>query len=285
MEPEPVSYDDYGDATARVGAACLDLATVLGSLLDSITVVGGLVPSLLIPEGDPAAGFEPHPGTMDLDLGLSLAILDTQLYTEIARQLRGSGYRPALSPTGNERLQQWRAPGSDVVIDFLIPRTTAGEQDGRIKPLEHDLGAVITPGLELVERDYQVVTLEGITLRGSQARRDIRVCGVGAYVVLKARAVHLRDKSKDAFDLFYILRNYGTGLEAVASALRPLLDNEIAQEAMQWLSDDFATVGHIGPVRVALFRYRVPNPQLQSDAYGLVQELLRLVGFRRPLAV
>jgi hypothetical protein len=277
MDHGPVCYEDHGDATARVKAACLDLATVLGNLLDSITVVGGLVPSLLIPEGDPAEGFEPHPGTIDLDLGLSLAILDTQLYTEIARQLRGAGYHPALSPTGNERLQQWQVPGSEVTIDFLIPRTTAGEQDGRVKPLEHDLGAVITPGLELVERDYEIITLEGTTLHGSQARRDIRVCGVGAYVVLKARAIHLRAKAKDAFDLHYILRNYGTGLREVASALHPLLDNESAEEAIRWLADDFATVDDIGPARVARFRYAAPNPRLQSDAQGLVRELLRLL--------
>jgi hypothetical protein len=80
--------DDYSEATARVRAACLDLATVLGNLLDSITVGGGLVPSLLIPEGDLAAGFEPHPGTIDLDLGLSLSLLNTQLYAEIARSPR-----------------------------------------------------------------------------------------------------------------------------------------------------------------------------------------------------
>jgi len=49
-----------------------------GYLLDELVVVGGLVPSLLIPEKSVPRGEDIHVGTMDLDLGLSLALLDAE---------------------------------------------------------------------------------------------------------------------------------------------------------------------------------------------------------------
>ena len=59
---------------------CLHVATVLGDLLQTeLTVVGGLVPSLLIPQSSLPAAAEAHCGTLDVDLGLSLALLDEQL--------------------------------------------------------------------------------------------------------------------------------------------------------------------------------------------------------------
>ena len=54
------------------------MATKLGDLLDEIVVVGGLVPHLLIDQENLPSGLEPHAGTMDLDMGLALAIVPTQ---------------------------------------------------------------------------------------------------------------------------------------------------------------------------------------------------------------
>ncbi len=45
------------------------------------------------------------------------------------------------------------------------------------------------------------------------------MCGPGAYVVLKSLAFRSRGENKDAHDLYYLVRNYGTGIEDVASRL------------------------------------------------------------------
>src|SRR6185295_11118466 len=103
------------------------------------------------------------------------------------------------------------------------------------------------PGLHLAFRDNQSVTLAGLTIAGEKARRDIRVCGAGAYIVLKALAFRIRGENKDAYDLFYLLRNYGHGVEDVAAPLRPLLDAASAQKALAILREDFLDPDAVGP--------------------------------------
>lgn len=98
-----------------------------------------------------------------------------------------------------------------------------------------------------------MVTLEGHTIVGETAKRDIRVCGAGAFVVLKALAFHIRGENKDAYDLFYLLRNYASGVPDVAAELRPLLADESAVKALEYLRADFEEINSIGPRRVAEF--------------------------------
>ena len=77
MPDKPTTAEGYrGEHVARVRATCLYVATKLGDLMDDLVVVGGLVPSLLIDQEDLPAGAIAHVGTMDLDVGLTIALLD-----------------------------------------------------------------------------------------------------------------------------------------------------------------------------------------------------------------
>jgi hypothetical protein len=77
----------------RARATCLHMATILGDFMGDLVVVGGLVPALIIDQGALPPGAEPHVGTLDLDLGLALAVLDEKRYQEISERLRRSGFR------------------------------------------------------------------------------------------------------------------------------------------------------------------------------------------------
>lgn len=96
-----------------------------------------------------------------------------------------------------------------------------GDRAGKLRDIEPDFVAIIAPGLCCAFRDRQPVTIEGRTLFGEKARRDVWVCGAGAYVVLKALAFDGRGENKDAYDLFYIVRNYGAGVEDGLARLPP----------------------------------------------------------------
>mgnify|MGYP006896982454 CR=1 FL=1 len=94
---------DYSpEMTFRIRKATLTVATILGDYIDDLVVVGGLVPSLLIPQTELSAGAENHAGTLDLDLGLNLAILNDQRYKGIAQHLRRAGFYPDTKEGGNE---------------------------------------------------------------------------------------------------------------------------------------------------------------------------------------
>ena len=265
-----------------VRQTCLYVATKIGDLLDEFVVVGGLVPSLLIPEKSLPPNEGVHVGTMDLDLGLSLALLDAHRYEELTLRLRRAGFEPDVNEAGNPTFQRWKiepSPDLKVTVDFVIPPSLESDKGGNLRHIERDFAAVITPGLHLAFRDREKILLEGSTITGEKASRYVWVCGPGAFMVLKALAFGTRGENKDAYDLYYVIRNYGTGIDNIFDHLKPLLNEQETQQALQILQRDFSDPNSVGPRRVAEFLYAGPNEELQADVVGFVRELLIKCGF------
>ena len=77
MADKPKRASEYKSGQVEfVRATCLYVATKLGDLMEDVVVVGGLVPSLLIDQTGLPEGTSAHVGTMDLDVGLTLALLE-----------------------------------------------------------------------------------------------------------------------------------------------------------------------------------------------------------------
>ena len=272
--PKPRTAAGYAaEQVANVRAACLYLATKVGDLLDELVIVGGLVPTLLIDQA--REGVEKHVGTLDLDVGMQLAILDDKRYAALTKRLRAAGFGPDTNEKGNPTRQRWKIDGPPkVTLDFLIPPSKEGDQGGQLRDIEEDFAAIIAPGLRLAFLDRVKVKLDGRTIRNEQARREVTVCGAGAFMVMKALAFHIRGENKDAYDLVYVLQNFGDGPPTVAARLEPLAREPETLEAKRCLTEDFKTVGHIGSVRAAEFIHGGPNEDAQADAWGVVSDLL-----------
>ena len=278
MPEKPSFASDYTKENVElVRQTCLYVATKLGDLLDDLVVVGGLVPSLLIPDESLPAGEDVHIGTIDLDLGLSLALLDTKRYEDLTLRLHRADFEPDKNEAGNPTFQRWKiTPASDlkVTIDFMIPPSLEADKGGDLRHIENDFAAVITPGLRLAFQDRQKVSLEGRTLLGEKANREIWVCGPGAFVVLKILAFDQRGENKDAYDLYFVIRNYGNGVDDVCKCFGPLLKEAETLKVLEILNRDFSEPDGVGPSRVARFLYDRPDADLQADVVGFVQELL-----------
>ena len=277
MKPQlAASYDR--DFTTLVRGACLTIATRLGDLIDDCMIVGGLVPSLLLDQsGIPDHGR--HIGTRDVDIGLSLKVLDGERYTAIAERLRGAGFVPDTNPdSGNPTPQRWISPATRITIDFLIgPGEAPNDQPARVWKLQQDLGAFIIPGIEAAFGDAELVHLEGVTLDDVQAACDIRVCGPGAFVVLKALAFGIRREPKDAYDLHFMLTNHPDGLEDIARRIRGLQDQALVTRALAYLAADYETTEHFGPQYAARFVQRDTDAAYLADVKGAMDELRRLL--------
>jgi len=63
--------------------------------------------------------------------------------------------------------------------------------------------------------------LRGITILGEKASREIWLSGPGAFVVLKALAFRNKRREQDAYDLYYVIRNYGSGVDDLSNASTP----------------------------------------------------------------
>ena len=276
MPEKPTTAAGYPpDQVARVKSTCLYLATKLGDLMPELVVVGGLVPPLLINQENLPQNVPRHVGTLDLDLGLAFALVGEQRYQAVAERLRNARFRPDENEEGKPTRQRWRISEPPVTVDFLIEPENPEAKPGTLFSLASDWAAIVAPGLHLAFKNNQIVTLRGQTILGETAARDIRVCGAGAFVVLKALAFRIRGENKDAYDLFYLLRNYGRGVSDVAAQLRPLLPDASAAKALDYLRADFLDLDSVGPRRVAEFLYGRPDPETQADAVGFVRQILQ----------
>ncbi len=168
MPEKPSFASQYGNEQVEfVRQTCLYVATKLGDLLHDLIVVGGLVPSLLIPKGSLSRAEDAHIGTMNLDLGLSLALLDAPRYENLTCRLRGAGFKPDVNEAGNPTFQRWKIEPSSalkITVDFVIPPSLHEDEGGNLRHIEKDFAAVITPGLQLAFKDRQKVVLQGSTL-------------------------------------------------------------------------------------------------------------------------
>ncbi len=276
---KPITREGYSPAQAElVRATCLYVATFLGDLRDDLVVIGGLVPSLLVDQAALPDGVEAHVGTLDLDVGLTIALLDEGRYRELTERLRSAGFEPDTNAEGNPTRQRWRFGGAaKVTIDFLIPPSRDEDRGGAIRHIERDFAAVIAPGLGAAFQDRLLVKLEGRTLLGEKASREVWVCGPGAFIVLKAIAFELRGENKDAYDLFYVVRNLEGGPARVASRLRPLMASPEAQHAVEILERDFGELDALGPRRVARFLFGGPDDEQQAEVVAFIGELVEAV--------
>lgn len=276
MTRKPTTAAGYAPELAEEARSlCLYIATILGDLWDDVIVVGGLVPYLIVDQE--REDVRRHVGTRDLDLGLSIGVLDEERYKQISLRLRERGFRPESNVAGNPTRQTWGHGATQVTVDFLVAQSARGAKPGRLQNLEPDFAAIVTPGLPLAFADAVFVALDGTTPTGERARRHVQVCGPAAFVVLKAFALRLRGENKDAYDLVYMLENYGAGVLDVAARFATIADDSEARLALQQLSEDFASAAHVGPKRRANFIAGADDDQLQAEAFGLVATFLRRV--------
>lgn len=277
--PKPETRSGYkAEDVELVRAACLSLATYLGTFLDDLVVVGGLVPTLLIP---PESVENAHVGTQDLDVGIGLALLDGNRYVELVGQLQRAGFTQDVTDQGKPANHRWRHRDLGVTVDFLIapggvPSLSA---NANIRTIDENLSAVLARALPLAFMDRTKVKLTGKTLLGEEATREIWVCGPGAFIVMKALAFRGRGENKDAYDLAFVLRYFGKNYVLdVAEALRPHLEDLVTKEALEIIREDFAKPTSVGPKRAAAFLDdRADDENERADVVGAVGEFLRLL--------
>jgi len=273
IERKPGTRDGYPPGLAEEARRmALLVATVLGDLNDQVVIVGGLVPYLIV---DQERVPKTHVGTRDLDLGLSRAVLDDERYREISARLRDRGFEPCRTPEGAARHQTWRLRDERITLDFLIGAINDEAQGGRLQHLDSDLAAIVTPALPVAFDDCLTIVVDDVTPDGERARREILVAGPAAFVVLKAHAFRYRGENKDAYDLVYVLMNFGSEpVTPVVERFALIAEHAAAQEALSLLEEDFASADHLGPRRWAAFFGEPASEVLRQDAAGAVQAFL-----------
>jgi len=195
----------------------------LGFAATHTILIGGVVPSLLVL--DPATN-RAHVGTTDLDLCLSVAIIegDTAEYERIETALRKAGYEPTDASfrwRGTTRLKlevEFFCPAAEDRPSGKMFRPKAADNPVAKQNLGAKLAAIALDAGTAISDDAQTVT-RTITLPAGAGITtfDFRVTGIVGFLVAKIGALVGRDKPKDAYDIVWIIENWEGGPAGAAA--------------------------------------------------------------------
>ena len=282
---EPQSAADYDNRlTEAVKSVLIEIGQILGSFRGKFAVVGGAVPWLLLDNDDMR-----HVGTVDIDLGLDPEALGDGEYVKLVTALMKHGY---VQDENRRKFQLVRSvattdggPPIDVVVDFLMPR--GAEITKNHPPMIDKFAVMRADGAELALRFYEMVQIDGPIPEGGVNSVRIAVASIPALLAMKGFALDGRYKQKDAYDIYYCVRNFPGGPEALAEACRPMLEYEDSVVGYKHIDAKFKTVDSFGPTSVRRFvqgtsilEERTPD-QWQQDAFGQVDVWLCALGIRK----
>lgn len=235
--------------------------------------MGGWIPELLIPQSQ-----ERHVGSIDVDLALNHKELTEAGYRMIGEMLLQHGYVQDKQQPFIFRKTVW---GQVVQVDFL-----AGEYGGTGKSRRTQKALDMQPrkarGCDLA---FQIeparVSVRGRLPDGGTDEVQVQVASVVPFLVMKGMALEDRRKTKDAYDIYFVLRNYPGGVEAVVKAFKPHLQLALVKEGLQKIAGKFTTLEHLGPRDVAEFDDTLDAEERtirQRDAFERVTFLLQELG-------
>ncbi len=279
---ESRTASDYDDRTnVAVKSVLMEIGQILGSYKGKFAVVGGAVPWLLLDNEEMK-----HVGTIDIDLGLDHEALNDGEYADLVKELIKHDYqqREELRRFQLVRKIDIRDGGStiEVIVDFLMPRDASVEKNEPV--LVEDFAVQKADGTDLALEFCELIRINGSMPNGGSNSVEIAVASIPALLGMKGHALAGRLKEKDAYDIYYCIRNYPGGVKVLAEDCIPLLRYESAKKGYNFIADKFSTDDAFGPMSIrkfveesAILGDRTAD-QWQIDAFGLVQAWLKALG-------
>jgi hypothetical protein len=288
-EPDGKHISGYDPAVAdQLVSEAAAIIRALGFSAAHVVLIGGLVPGLLVPVLDP--GIEPHVGTADIDLCLSVALVegDTETYERLEAVLKGLGFEE-----GDASFRWHRRSGLPLTVEFFCPasddrpagrafRPAAADNPtgkhnlgGRLSALALQAGDVLTTDVEIITRTVSLPDGKGTV------DTTFRVTGPLAFLVAKSQAIvgpTARDKPKDAYDIVWLIESWPNGPAGAASdfSARAVYQRDEVKTALDDIAIAFSSVEHVGARSYARFvaTSMDEEPQLERRAVGAIAEFV-----------
>lgn len=112
------------------------------------------------------------------------------------------------------------------------------------------------------------------------------MCAIPAFLAMKGHALQGRYKQKDAYDIYYSVRNYPDGIGVLAAKCAELLAHESGKQGYDFINQKFDALDGYGPTCVRQFVAdsgvldgRTPE-EWQQDAFGQVDALMYAMKLR-----
>jgi hypothetical protein len=228
-----------------------------------LAIVGGAVPGLLVEV--PPTGIEPHVGTADLDLHLSLHLLDGETadyYDSIIDGLRSLGLEADIE---GDRHIKWRWVGrhrnARVQVELLCPvRTRGGRPEGPASdtPGIANMGpsgeiAALAVGFgHLVPEDTIAVERRVETASGNLTYQ-FPLAGLASWLCLKSDAIGVRQGERCLRRRGRSMPRPGSSDDRSSSPLVAGDSGELLAQLTLLVADQFRDIDSVGPTQYAAF--------------------------------
>jgi hypothetical protein len=172
-----------------------------------------------------------------------------------------------------------------VIVDLLAPKDV--KLKGSKPQLVEGLRVQQVDGCGVALRNHTNKEIKGNMPDGRPNTVELPIASIPALLVMKGYALCGRDKMKDAYDIYYSVRNYPGGAAKLGDDCKPLLEDPIAVEGFRLLASKFTGREDFGPATVRKFleeaapEFTDMEPeQIQTDAFGQVDAFLRVLRIR-----
>lgn len=241
--------DDQRSQLARVAAesALVRVVHHYGET-PGFVLIGGLVPELLC-----SGSSHRHAGTTDIDVQVDLEIAAGAVNTKrLETALQNAEFEP-----DSERVWRWKAQGAaaGTLVKFELLADIDTEPAG--STIEFDeceqLGAANLRGTGVAAHDVEPRSLRA-RVGDEWIDATINVTGLAGFLLAKAAAAHSRRKTKDWYDIaFVLIDNDAGGTGSAIAAVEQLTsgDRRAHATALGDLRDNFAVPEAQGPVAYA----------------------------------
>ncbi len=271
-----VTVDDYNELAVQAArSVLLEILRVLGEYKDSIVLIGGWVPQMLFPNSE-----DLHTGSIDVDLAMDHEKLTDEGYRSINDLLLSRGYKRGKQPFIFHRSVRVSGVEIDVGVDLL-----SGEYGGTGKSHRHqkiqNVHARKVRGCDLVFKDPVEREIAGRLPGGSLDSAVVKVASIVPFITMKAIVLDERLKEKDAYDIYYCLKQYAEKLEDLVPEFQSRMKNKLVREGLEKLAKNFASTEHTGPRFVSDFQNVADEEEramLERDVFERVDFLLRKLG-------
>ena len=246
-DDELKSITDYPDGQREAATRVIvELANILSEYERDIMIIGGWVPELLFPN-------KGHVGSIDVDLLLNHLNLEEHTYNTIERILLRNGYRKHpekyFTFTKYVTVDHVEYP---VDVDILAGMYGGTTEEHRSQHIQGLRAVKATGGNFAFEVPALKVTVDAKRPDGARDSGTINVVSIVPYLMMKAAALR-RGKAKDAYDIYFCIKNYPGGVEKLANEFRPFLGHGLVRKQLENLRSKFASIDHAGPADVVAF--------------------------------
>ena len=222
-------------------------------------VLGGLVPELLCS----GSSFQ-HAGTTDVDVQVDLEIACGSANTKrLERALRNAEFEPE-----GKCVWRWRAegPSAAAIVRFELLADLDSAPAGASVQFDgcDSLGAANLRGTGFASQDLTTRELKA-RVGGVEHVAEVYVTGLAGFLLAKCAAAHSRRKSKDWYDIaFVLLHNDAGGPEAAAQAVLDRFGKKLGRvrTALDDLAANFADPEAQGP-RAYAQQMAIDHPEVE----------------------